>query len=107
MKNKLFVIIDNGHGKETKGKRSPIWKDGTQLFEYEFNRDVAQLIYLELFDLGIETTLLVPEECSVPLDKRCERANILAVGAIKKGLKPILISIHANAGKGTGWESWV
>jgi len=34
------VILGAGHGIETKGKRSPIWTDGTQLMEYEFNRDV-------------------------------------------------------------------
>ena len=36
-------ILDNGHGGmidgvyQTPGKRSPVWPDGTQLFEGEFN----------------------------------------------------------------------
>ena len=41
---KSMVILDNGHGKETSGKRSPIWSDGSQLFEWEFNRDIVQRI---------------------------------------------------------------
>ena len=28
-----IVILDNGHGQETPGKRSPVWSDGKQLFE--------------------------------------------------------------------------
>ena len=30
----LTVILDNGHGKDTPGKRSPVWTDGAQLFEW-------------------------------------------------------------------------
>lgn len=51
------VILDNGHGKETPGKRSPIWGDGSQLFEWEFtgtfeNRDsllVAETVKYKRF----------------------------------------------------------
>ena len=32
------ILLDNGHGYDTPGKRSPIWPDGSQLFEWEFNR---------------------------------------------------------------------
>ena len=45
---KKTIILDNGHGIETPGKRSPIWKDGTQLFEWEFNRDVVRHIASKL-----------------------------------------------------------
>ena len=40
---KPIVILDNGHGEETAGKRSPVWGDGSQLFEWEFNRDIGRL----------------------------------------------------------------
>ena len=40
----MVVILDNGHGSETSGKRSPKWADGKQIFEYEFNRDVVKRI---------------------------------------------------------------
>lgn len=39
-----MVILDAGHGYNTKGKRSPVWSDGSQLFEWEFNRDVVKRI---------------------------------------------------------------
>jgi N-acetylmuramoyl-L-alanine amidase len=35
-----LIILDSGHGADTPGKRSPKWPDGSQLFGYEFNRDV-------------------------------------------------------------------
>ena len=44
--SKYIWILDNGHGGiingvyQTAGKRSPIWADGTQLFEGEFNRAI-------------------------------------------------------------------
>ena len=39
-----MVILDPGHGFNTEGKRSPVWEDGTQLFEWEFNRDIARAV---------------------------------------------------------------
>lgn len=29
----MLVVLDNGHGNNTPGKRSPVWDDGTQLYE--------------------------------------------------------------------------
>jgi len=46
-----MIIIDNGHGGivngeyVTNGKRSPVWDDGTQLFEGVWNRQVAKKIH--------------------------------------------------------------
>ena len=41
----MKVLLDNGHGENTAGKRSPKWKDGTQLFEWEYAREIAQRAY--------------------------------------------------------------
>ena len=44
------IILDAGHGGlingvyQTKGKRSPIWPDGRQLFEGVFNRQIVELL---------------------------------------------------------------
>jgi N-acetylmuramoyl-L-alanine amidase len=88
----MKVIIDNGHGDDTKGKRSPNWHNGIQLFEWEFNRDIA----VELYDLlraeGIATTLLVHENEDIPIKERVRRAN-----EIHKAEESILVSIHGNA----------
>ena len=29
------MLLDNGHASTTPGKRSPVWEDGYQFFEYE------------------------------------------------------------------------
>ena len=91
------IVLDNGHGKETAGKRSPKWADGSQLFEYEFNRDIVRRISENLKQKGLTFHILVPELTDISLVERCKRANAF-------GKDAILISVHANAGGGTGWE---
>ncbi len=88
------ILLDNGHGIDTPGKRSPVWSDGTRLFEYEFNRDIVRRIKEQL----PECIILVPEVTDISLQERCRRANEYD--------NAILLSIHANAGGGTGWECY-
>lgn len=97
------IILDNGHGEETPGKRSPKWADGKQLFEWEFNRDIVRRIAALLKANGINYEILVPEDNDVSLSERCRRANVIYEDC---GRNAILISIHANAGGGTGWECY-
>lgn len=98
----MLVILDNGHGWNTPGKRSPVWKDGTQLYEWKFNRVITKEIKKRLDNLGIESIILVPEDEDISLGERCRRANNI----YSNRKDAILISIHANAGGGTGWECW-
>lgn len=98
MNNKPIILLDNGHGENTIGKRSPIWPDGSQLFEYEFNRDIVSRIAKALIDLRISHKILVPEITDVSLRERCYRANSYD--------NAILISVHGNAGGGVGFEVW-
>lgn len=98
---KPIVILDNGHGEETAGKRSPLWGDGSQLFEWEFNRDIVRRIAAMLKADGIKFEILVPEESDVSLPERCRRANEIYRNYNEKAF---LVSVHANAGGGTGWE---
>lgn len=90
------VIIDNGHGRETPGKRSP---DG-RLLEWRWTRDVAIQLKSELEKRGITATLLVPEDTDVPLVTRVARANAID----KLCSDSILVSIHVNASPGKGWS---
>lgn len=96
-----IAILDNGHGRETAGKRSPIWPDGSQLFEYEFNRDIVARIAKKLDCLDLPYKILVPELTDVSLAERVRRANAIYKAS---GNMAYLISVHANAGGGTGWE---
>lgn len=98
-----IVILDNGHGRETSGKRSPVWSDGTQLLEYEFNRDIVRRIAEMLKSDGIPYKVLVPEVVDISLGERCRRANRITQ---EHNGRAFLISIHANAGGGTGWEAY-
>lgn len=97
-----YIIIDAGHGNNSPGKRSPIWKDGKQLFEWEFNRDIATRIAHKLAAAGIRSRLLVTEKEDIQLSERCRRVNNICRMHGDKAC--ILISIHANAGGGTGYE---
>lgn len=98
----MLVLLDNGHGWNTPGKRSPVWRDGSQLYEWEFNRKLVREISIRLRNLGIENKILVPEKEDISLAERCRRVNNI----YKERKDVILISIHANAGGGTGWEAW-
>ena len=97
-----YIIIDAGHGNNSPGKRSPIWKDGKQLFEWEFNRDIATRIAHKLAAAGIRSRLLVTEKEDIQLSERCRRVNNICRMHGKDNC--ILISIHSNAGGGTGFE---
>lgn len=99
----ITVILDPGHGSDTPGKRSPRWPDGKQLLEYEFNRNIVGRIADGLKRNGIKYRILVTEEKDVPLQERVRRANRIWK---ETGRKCFGISVHANAGKGTGWEIW-
>ncbi|WP_106828056.1 N-acetylmuramoyl-L-alanine amidase [Parabacteroides pacaensis] len=93
----MKVLIDNGHGENTSGKRSP---DG-KLREYAYCREIADRVVVELRKQGIEAERIVKEEIDVPLSERCRRANELYHDA---GRQVVLVSIHCNAaGSGKEW----
>ena len=102
----MIVLIDNGHGKETAGKRSP---DG-RLREYAYTREIAERLESDLKKKGYDCLRIVPEENDVPLPERCERVNNICE---EHGAQNVfLVSIHCNAaGNGDwmnarGWEAW-
>ncbi|MDR1416567.1 MAG: N-acetylmuramoyl-L-alanine amidase [Prevotellaceae bacterium] len=100
----MKILIDNGHGAETPGKRSPVWADGSQLLEWKYAREVAHMVGSALWNEGISAELIVREDSDVSLSERCKRANEIAN---KAGIKNcLLVSIHNNAanGKASGWE---
>ncbi len=100
----MIVLLDNGHGGlinseyQTSGKRSPIWDDGSQLFEGEFNRAIVNGIVQELTHLHIPYVNIAPEYWDVSLETRVKRANKYA------DKKCFYLSVHANAGGGKGSE---
>ena len=107
---KLVVILDNGHGKNTKGKCSP----DKSLYEWQQTREIASRLYKLLTINGIECQLLVPEDTDISLSTRVQREKKITQQAKKAGKETILLSIHINAAGGdgkwknaTGWSGWV
>ena len=90
----MKVLLDNGHGENTPGKRSPKWSDGSQLFEWEYAREIAKGVYNQLRAKGIDAELLVKENIDVPLAERARRANEIAARYGKT--KTLLVSIHCK-----------
>lgn len=92
----MKILVDNGHGSNTPGKRSP---DG-RLLEYAYAREIAERVVRELCKRGLDAERIVREEIDVPLSERCNRANEY------KANEAILVSIHCNAaGIGKTWMS--
>lgn len=102
-----YALLDNGHGRETPGKRSP---DGL-ILEYAYTRELAAAIYerLSISDT-IKPILITPERNDITLATRVQRINNYCN---KYGAKNcIMISLHLNAaGNGQwmnahGWSVW-
>lgn len=88
----LMVILDDGHGINTPGKRSP---DGT-LLENEFNSDVLMKVSEKLCKYKVTHTILCPEDKDIKLPVRIKREHDIVENLNPKH-KAVLISIHADA----------
>lgn len=86
------VAIDNGHGLNTAGKRTPKFPDGKQIREWEFNYPTARKLKEVLERCGLETILVSDTEEDTPLAVRVNRAN--------DANADIFVSIHFNVFKG-------
>lgn len=104
----MKILIDNGHGVTTPGKRSP---EGGALREYKYCREIAAEVVRRLKERGYDASLVTPEDADISLGERCNRVNAVCD---KFGAKNVcLVSIHNNAaGSGAqwmsarGWEAW-
>lgn len=93
----MKILIDNGHGSNTAGKRSP---DG-RLLEYKYAREIADDVVAILKSYGYDTEKLVPEERDISLSERVRRVNTVC-NKIGAG-NVLLISIHCNAAGNGPW----
>ena len=108
----MKILIDNGHGVNTAGKRSPKGGKYGVLYEYEFNRSIAKPLVERLKKMGYDAELVVPEDNDISLGERCRRTNRWCD---KLGSKNVLfISVHSNASsncetwqKPSGWSAFV
>lgn len=96
----MKILIDNGHGEDTAGKRSP---DGN-FREYRWARETATRIVADLRAKGYDAERIVPEARDISLGERCRRVNSICqrLGAGNV----ILVSIHCNAAGADGnWKT--
>ena len=93
--NSFYIwAIDAGHGIDTNGKRSPVWDDGSQLFEWEYTRKIRRKL-IEFLDLyKISYFIVNPEAEDISLEERVDRINKVRR---ETGQEVITISIHGNA----------
>ena len=110
-KKVLYVLLDNGHGNNTPGKRSPKLDNGTQFFEFEFCRKVVNALYEKIKACPEMIPIkITPETTDISLTTRVKRINQYCV---KYGADNcIMISVHVNAAgnggwmTGRGWSAW-
>lgn len=103
---KLKVLLDNGHGKETAGKRSPVWGDIPQIFEWEYTRMITAELEKRLKCLGFTVHLITPETEDIPLHIRTKRVKEWEKQYGKENC--ITVSVHLNAANtplAKGWEA--
>ena len=87
MANKYLIALDDGHGMNTPGKRTPpltkdlyidgklVRKKGEVIKENEFNRAVVKYLAEALKRCGFDVLLVAPTDEDTPLSTRVSRAN--------------------------------
>jgi N-acetylmuramoyl-L-alanine amidase len=100
-KSNKLVLIDAGHGGmidgvyQTKGKRSPVWEDGSQYFEGVGNRILRDKVAIWLKLWGIDYQFVNKGNKDIPLSTRVKNINKICK---KRGSKNVLLlSIHSDA----------
>lgn len=74
--NDILIALDDGHGMETAGKRTPFIKSlGRFVHENEFNRAAVKFLDAELRRIGFKTLLVAPTDADTPLKDRVALAN--------------------------------
>lgn len=107
MKSNYLWVLDAGHGGVDKSGRyttAPAkmfkFEDGLTIYEGVINRKVAFNVYKSLQSKGIDFALVYDDVEDTPLSGRVT----LADNVYRKDKRAVYISIHSNAGGGSGFE---
>lgn len=106
MSEQIIIGVNNGHGIETAGKRTPLlpaeyrdkvyYKDG-YMREWEFNHATAKYVETALKRCGFGVFMISDTSYDTPLSTRTTLANSRGVD--------LYLSIHANANTAV-WGDW-
>jgi len=107
--SKYTWLIDSGHGgMDADGKyitapAKMFRHSPTEVFyEGVFNREIKSALIRSLWNENILAIDVCPTELDLPLETRVNIINTL----YEKYRNAVLISLHSNAGGGTGFEVW-
>ena len=104
------IILDSGHGGlinnvyQTKGKRSPVWDDGSVYYEGVGNREIVKKLTERLEANGIEVYNSNPTNYDIPLGTRVR--NINAQIKANKDKKYIGVSVHSDGFSKESAHGW-
>lgn len=112
----IIIAIDNGHGINTPGKRTPIFPKGHKyegkfMHEWEFNYATAKYLGKHLENTGFNILYVSDTSEDTPLKTRTDLANNTIKNKYNKPAN-FLVSIHANAmtgewGTANGIETYI
>lgn len=94
-----LIALDDGHGIETAGKRTPKFEDGTVMKENEFNSAVVNYLKEYLEFNGFKTILVAPTDEDISLNNRVT----VALKTANLANADLYICVHANA-YGNTWN---
>lgn len=103
MENKILIALDDGHGIETPGKRTPEFEDGTFMHENEFNRIVVKYLKEHLEYNNFDVLEVAPTDEDIPLTTRVKLANNQILNKFNK-YADFYLSVHANAYGNGEWN---
>jgi N-acetylmuramoyl-L-alanine amidase len=99
---KLLIAVDDGHGMETAGKRTPAFPDGTFMRENEFNRAVIEKLIVHLRRNDFDVIHVSAGDTDVSLKTRTDLANNTKENGFGRPADA-MVSVHANA-MGNVWN---
>lgn len=107
MKSNYLWLLDAGHGgidKNGKYLTAPdkmhVFPDGLTIYEGVINRAITKILYAKLEKADIDFALVYHDIEDTPLSERVMTAD----NVYRKDKRSIYLSIHSNAGGGSGFE---
>lgn len=106
--SKYTWLVDSGHGGiiggvyQTAPKKMFTHQDGSVFYEGVYNRDIKHMFIDKLMAKNIACIDVCPSELDIPLSVRVDTINNYQ----HNYGDTVLISLHSNAGGGTGFEVW-
>jgi len=106
-KSNYLWLLDAGHsGIDKNGKyltapaKMFTFPDGVTVYEGVINRKIAELVYMALETKQIDFALVYDDIEDTPLSQRTMTAD----NVYRKDKRAVYLSIHSNAGGGSGFE---